>query len=583
MTADLRYSLCLLVGVAACGSDTGPAAPPEATAPIEAHPAFGVDLAPARFELIEDALGIDFVHTGGADGRKLLPETMGSGGCLFDADGDGDLDLYLASGRGWEDAAPATPGRLYLREGDGFVDGTEQAGLAGFHVIGQGAIAADYDGDGDEDLFLTTLGPNLLLRNDGGRFTEVGAAAGVAGSTWTDAAGALHPEWSTGATFADLDGDGWLDLFVCNYLKWSLENHVEVTLTGDVRGYPSPKLYAGSSCRLYRNLGDGRFEDVTAASGVESDEHKALAVATLDVDGDGRLDLFLANDTQPNALLKNLGGMRFEDVGRQAGVGYGADGKVRAGMGVDATTSGGELAIAVGNFSDEPISYFRSRSAERVFFSDDNRAAGLGQSSGPSLTFDLALFDANLDGHTDLLALNGHLEPDIALASASTSWRQRPQLFLGGGPRGRLLDQSDEAGPAFAEELVGRSLVLGDLDGDGDVDVIATQNDGPVRVWRNTGALPERALRVDLQAGAPNHLAIGAEVTVTPAAEGLPTVTRWVRAGSGYLAQGETTLTFGLGEAASAVVEVRWPDGARSTHADLAPGQTHLLRHPDLR
>jgi len=251
-------------------------------------------------------------------------------------------------------------------------------------------------------------------------------------------------------------------------------------------------------------------------------------------------------------------------------------------MGVDATSSGGELAIAVGNFSDEPISFFRSRSAERVFFSDDNRAAGLGRSSGPSLTFDLALLDANLDGHTDLLALNGHLEPDIALASASTSWRQRPQLFLGGGPRGRLLDHSDEAGPALAEELVGRSLVLGDLDGDGDVDVIATQNDGPVRVWRNTGAAPERALRVDLEAAAPNRRAIGAQVTLTPAAEYLPPVTRWVRAGSGYLSQGETTLTFGLGSAPTAEVEVRWPDGASSTHPGLEPGRTHLIRHPDL-
>ena len=566
-------------GLSSCGSGEVSETNASPTLPTERHSTRGAaDLPPASFEPVPDAMGLDFVHTDGADGRKLLPETMGSGGCLFDADGDGDDDLYLVNGRAWEGDA-ASPGRLYLFENGRFSDSTEAAGLAGHTVIGQGAVAADVDGDGDEDLFVTTLGPNLLFRNDGGTFVEVGAAAGVAGRTWTDDAGMAHAEWSTGATIADLDGDGWLDLFVCNYLEWSIETNVDFILTGDIKGYANPRLYKGSTCRLYRNLGDGTFEEVTETSGVLSAEHKALAVTTLDVDDDGLLDLFVANDTQPNVLFRNLGGMRFEDIGRTAGVGYGADGEVRAGMGVDVATyaAEGELAIAVGNFSDEPVSFFRSRSSQRVLYSDDNRAVGLSRSTGPSLTFDVAWLDANLDGWQDLLLLNGHLEPDIAEASATATWRQRPQLFLGLGERGRLVDATDDAGPAFAAPIVGRSLLPADLDGDGDLDVIATQCGGPVQVWRNTTPDPGRALRIDLVGPAPNPRAVGARVHVTggPVAQ-----TTWVRAGSGYLRQTAQELTFGAGEAKALDVTVRWPDGTMTSHPGLTPGSPHRLVHP---
>jgi hypothetical protein len=408
----------------------------------------------------------------------------------------------------------------------------------------------------------------------------VTAEAGVAGEQWMDDGGRSHDEWSTSATFADFDRDGWLDLFVCNYLEWSIENDVLLVLQGDTKGYASPKLYKGSTCRLYRNRGDGTFEDVTKSSGVESSEHKALGVTTADVDDDGWLDILVANDTQPNSLFLNrtgaAGALRFEDVGRGAGMGYGGNGAVRAGMGIDVATyrDADELAIAVGNFAQEPISFFRRVRKDRVLYSDDNVVTGLGRTSGPSLTFATAFLDVDLDGYVDLLALNGHLEPDIHLVTDTTTYRQRPQLFRCRGPKGVFEDITKGAGPAFEAKLVGRGLALGDLDGDLDLDVVAVECGGPAHVWLNTTDATRKPLRLMLLDKAPNVFAIGAEVEV----HGGPFVARrWVRTGGSYLSQHELPLTFGLGDAVVADVTVRWPDGATSNHPGLATGKTHVL------
>ena len=572
--------------LAACGDDEREPDDVRRTGPDEV-PVAQVVLPSFQFVDGTRSLGLDFTHTSGADGRKLLPETMGPGCALFDADLDGDLDLFITNGRAWEGDA-VTTGRFFRMEEGRFVDRTAEVGLDGeaFCLIGQGVSSADYDGDGDWDLYLTNLGPNILLRNDGASFTDVTAEAGVAGSNWTDEAGGTHPEWSTSSTFVDLDADGWLDLVVCNYLEWALENDVPFVLEGDVPGYASPKLYKGATTRVFRNLGDGTFADVTESSGALSQDHKALGVNVADVDRDGRIDVVVANDTQPNVLFLNRteapGEIRLEDVGAQSGVGYGGNGMVRAGMGLDVAFyyadegKAPDLAIAVGNFSAEPISFFRSRRLDRVLFSDDNRVAGLGVSSGPSLTFAMAFVDPNLDGYPDLLAINGHLEPDIALISDSTSFRQRPQLFHNQGRRGRFEDASDHAGPAFERAIVGRGLALGDLDGDLDVDAVVVECGGPAHVWLDETELEGRKpLRIALEMDGPNRYAIGAEVTVTG---GPFPQTRWVRTGSSYLSQHESALTFGVGDAASADVSVRWPDGRTSEHAGLQPGAMHVLR-----
>lgn len=567
--------------LAACGKEEVTEAPKEAVKPTVPRIA-SVDLDPVRFDLAPENWGLDFVHVNGADGRKLLPETMGGGVALFDYDSDGDWDVYFTNARPWEEDEDLSVGRLYAWEDGRFQDVTAEAGLAlpELETIGQGVCAADYDGDGDVDLFVTCLGPNQLLRNDGGRFVNVAQEAGVAGSSWQNEAGEEQAEWSTSATFADFDGDGHLDLFVCNYLEWSLENNVDFTLKGDVKGYASPKLYRGSTCRLYRNAGDGTFEDVTTSSGIESEHHKALGVSVADMNGDGQLDFAVANDTQPNGLFLNEGGMKFRDIAVQAGVGYGTDGAVRAGMGIDIGfyAQPDELAIAVGNFSMEPISFFRSKpGGRRLVFSDDNVTTGLGRSSGPSLTFATGFFDANLDGLLDLVAINGHLDPDIELVTSSTSYLQKPQLFVNTGQRGKFADQSASAGEAFQQARVGRGLAFGDLDGDGDLDAITTECGGPAQVWVNQNPTGRKSLRIALQGKAPNTQAIGAKVVVTG---GPFPQTAWTRTGQAYLSQHEPVLTFGLGDATEANVTVTWPDGQTSEHPALTVGSPHRLQQP---
>ena len=555
----------------ACGEDEiqAPAPAPEYTRAPTADYAVGrgQQEAPAvRFVEAAAVAGIAFVHDNGARGDRWMPETMGSGCAFFDYDGDDLLDVLLVNSGGWH--GEQAPSKLYRNLGDGtFADVSVQAGLD-FAVYGMGVSVADYDADGDADIYLTTLGPNLLLRNDGGRFVDVAKQAGVAGVMWRDDAGNENPEWSTGAAWLDVDGDGWLDLLATNYIRWSPGTDIYTSLDGKEKSYATPQQYPGSTPRLYRNLGDGRFAEITEAAGLLLPGGKSMGVAMTDFESDGLVDLVITNDTQPNFLLHNLGGGRFEERGLAAGIGYDETGRARAGMGVDIASveNDGVLSIAIGNFSREALSLYRQ--AAGAVFVDAAGKARLVQSTLRPLTFGLRFFDYDLDGLQDLILANGHIEPDINAVQKEINYEQVPQLFWNAGA-GQLLDASEKTGGLFLQGLVARGLAVGDFDADGDLDVLMSSNGGPAYLLRNEGPTGN-AVALDLTGKTPNLDAIGARVKATV---GEQLQTRMVRTGSSYLSHSPLTLTFGLGAAQQIdSLEIRWPDGSVEQLPSIAAG-----------
>lgn len=520
--------------------------------------------------------GVDFVHHTGAYGGVLLPETMGSGCAFFDPDGDGDCDLLLLNGDAWpghEGEGPRPTSRLYRNDGGfRFTDVTAQWGLAeSFYAMG--AAVADTDGDGDEDLFVTGVGGYRLYLNEGGRFRRADVEAGLDPGTWTDATGAAHGPFATSACFVDHDGDGLPDLFVCHYVHWSVETDIHATYDGKTKGYATPRQYQGETCRMWRNLGGNRFEDVTDAAGLRNDEGKSLGVCVVDLGDDGLPDLFVSNDTQPDYLYVNQGGGRFVDAGLRMGVAYGPDGTVRAGMGVGSTVVDGRLVLAVGNFSREPVSLWEQRGKVFVNRSD---VSGVGRATLHPLTFGLLFLDADLDGRDDLLLANGHIEPSIGDVESDNSYAQPMQLLLG-REGGRFSDVSGQLGADFTRAAVGRGLAAADLDGDGDLDLCATACGGPVRLLRcDLPGSAGRSLRIRVAGAPPVRHALGARVSVEA---GGRTVVRWVRSGGSYLSESESTLTFGLGEHGRADrVTVRWPGGGEKVLESVGPGELTISR-----
>ena len=561
---------------AACGPEepSAPAPTPEYTKAPTADYAVGRGRkeAPAvRFVDVTREAGLEFRHETGARGDKWMPETMGSGCALFDYDGDGWLDVLLVNSEGWQ--GEKAPGKLYRNLGNGtFADATERAGLD-FSVYGMGATIADYDADGDPDIYLTTLGPNLLLRNDAGRFVDVAREAGVAGVVWRDDAGNENPEWSTGAAWVDVDGDGWLDLLVTNYVHWSPSTDIYTTQDGKGKSYATPQQYPGSTPRLYRNLGAGRFREITEEAGLLLPEGKSMGVAMTDFEDDGRIDLVVTNDTQPNFLLQNLGGGRFEERGLAAGIGYDESGRARAGMGIDiaSVANDGVLSIAIGNFSREALSLYRQAGGE--VFVDAAGRARLMQATLRPLTFGLRFFDYDLDGYQDLILANGHIEPEINSTQKEIEYQQAPQLFWNVGD-GRMVEVSEQTGGPFLKPVVARGLSVGDIDADGDLDVLLTTNGGPAYLLRNEGPTG-RVVELDLTGKAPNRDAIGAKVT---AQVGEQEQVFMVRTGSSYLSHSPTTLTVGLGAAEQIDrLEIRWPDGTVETLEQLAAGANYEI------
>jgi hypothetical protein len=532
--------------------------------------------APLVLRDVASPLGLDFVHETGAFGRKWMPETLGSGGGFLDYDGDGWPDIFLVNGSPWPGRAAGaertSKQRLYRNlSGTGFADVTEEAGLD-LSLYGMGATFADYDGDRDIDVYITGVGDSRLLRNDGGRFTDVSTSAGVLGTSDGGSQG-----WSTCATWLDADRDGRLDLFVCNYVRWSPDTDLQHTLDGVTKAYATPQPYQGQSNRFFRNVDGRRFADVTEDAGLHNPDGKSLGVVVDDFNDDGWPDLFVANDTESNFLYMNDGDGSFTDIALRAGVGYDELGRARAGMGTDVADLAGEgrLSIAIGNYSGEPISLYTQ--VETDLYRDVAGTAGLAGRTLLPLTFGLRFVDLDLDGDQDLVLANGHLEPGINAVQDNVTFAQRPQLMLNDG-HGRFSEVSRVVGADFQEPVVGRGLATADVDRDGDFDVLLTVNGGRPRLFRNDLSLNDHNwIRLRLHEDSPNWNAVGAKILVF---SGDLAQRQIVRTGSSYLAQSElSAVTFGLGARTRVdSVLVRWPtSGAVTRHGPFTPGAEYAI------
>jgi hypothetical protein len=585
MKLRLVSLLAVATGVAGCGPRATPPTVAAAIAPIRPLPLPAERLPTVRFVDVTEAAGLRFVHTNGAAGAKLLPETMGAGAAFLDYDGDGDQDLLLVNSDEWTHPGPGPrpTQALYRNDGHGrFEDVTVRAGLdASF--FGMGAAVGDYDNDGDPDIYITALGGGHLFRNEGGTFRDV-----------TDEVH-LGPVdgWLTGAAFFDMENDGDLDLFVCRYVDWSPETDraqsTQLTGTGQGPAYDPPTAYNGSFCFLLRNDG-GRFTDVSEEAGIrvrtpdlKAPYAKALGVAPYDVDGDGLVDLAVSNDTVANFLFHNLGGGKFAEIGMTAGIAFDPSGATRAGMGIDWADlkNDGSLGLAIGNFANEMMALYVTDEPAGLQFADLAALNGLGAPTQPPMKFGLVFFDYDLDGRLDLLLANGHLESDIARVQATETYAQSAQLFWNTGRprRDRFVPVGpDAAGPDLFRPIVGRGASYADIDGDGDLDVLLTANGGPARLFRNMGSGRNHWLRLHLKGRTSNRDAIGARVTVR--AGGIEQRRQLFPAKS-YLCSVELPLTFGLGPAASAEsTTIVWPSGKTSELTGLEAGRLHVVDEP---
>jgi enediyne biosynthesis protein E4 len=543
------------------GAAATSAAVPAFPAATNATPAAGV-----AFTDVTQASGLRFKHVSGAFGKKYLPETMGAGGAFLDFDGDGWQDILLVNSKNWPGRpGPKVTSALYRNNKGTFVDVTKAAGLDA-EMYGMGVTTADYDNDGRVDVYITGLGGNRLYRNlGGGKFADVTAKAGVG-----------NGGFSTSAAFFDYDKDGKLDLFVANYVQWEIEKDLHCTLDGKSKSYCTPESYKGQSPTLYHNRGDGTFEDVTKRAGLENPGSKALGVTLLDFDGDSWLDLFVANDTQPNKLYRNAGNGTFKDLGLAAGVAFSEAGVARAGMGVDAADydGSGRPSLIIGNFSNEMMALYHNEGTG--LFIDEAPTSTIGQATLLSLTFACFFFDYDLDGQLDIFAVNGHVSDDIEAVQPKVKYAQTPHLFRNLGGK-KFEAVTARSGDALQRPMVGRGGAYADYDNDGDLDVLVTVNGGAARLLRNDGGNRNHYLRVKTVGTKSNRDGIGAKVVLTTAAGRKPWAV--VKTGSSYLSQSELAVTFGLGTATQVPrVEVTWPSGQVDVLMNVAADRTVVVQ-----
>jgi enediyne biosynthesis protein E4 len=498
-------------------------------------------------EVPASASGISWVHTAGKSPEKYLPETSGAGCAFLDYDNDGWMDIYLVnSGRcDFYDPNPPLRNALYRNNRDGtFTDVTEKAGVAG-GGYGQGVAVGDYNGDGFPDLYVTQYGRSILYRNNGdGTFTDVTEKAGVAA-----------PGWSSSAVWFDYDNDGRLDLFVCQFVEFSKSKNLPCVTYNNRPGYCIPSLYKPTPNWLFHNNGDGTFTDVSKSSGIAEHLGKAWGVVAADLNNDGRLDLFVANDTTANSLFMNRDAGKFEEIGALAGVAFSEAGKARSGMGVDAAdvNQDGWLDLFVANLDHQEYSLYENNHDET--FDDESGAMGIAGATRLMSGWGLKFFDYDNDGDLDLFIANGNPDDLIQTIEKDVTYREPLLLFHGEGKTMR--DVSAESGPIFRKDFSARGLAIGDFNNDGAVDVLVAVNDGAPLLLRNHAARGHHWLGVRLVGRDSNRDAIGARLTWRA---GDMKRSRTKVGGGSYLSSHDPRVVLGLGARTKIdLLEVQWP------------------------
>jgi len=518
-----------------------------------------------QFVDVTRSAGLTFTHYNGAFGKKYLPEALGPGVAFIDYDGDGWQDLFFTNGTDWpgQHRRASTLHLFHNNHNGTFMDVIYAAGLdVGLYAMG--VAVGDYDNDGYDDLFVTAVGQSRLFRNDKGIFKDVTKEAGLAGPN----------EFSTSAAWVDFDRDGNLDLVVGNYVQWTPQTDLFCTLDGTNKSYCTPESYKGASPRLWRNRGNGTFEDVTSKAGLFDPTSKTLGVAVLDVNQDLWPDLLFANDTQPNRLYINNGKGGFAERGVPSGVAFSEDGVARAGMGVDAADydRSGYPSILITNFSNQMLALYHNEG--NGLFVDEAPRSAVGRASLLTLGFGCFFFDYDLDGWLDIFVANGHLESDIERIQNRIKYAQPPHLFRNEG-KGGFAEATQSLGNALRQPRVGRGVAYGDFDNDGDLDIVMTTNGGPAVLLRNDGG-SNHGLRLRLEGTRSNRDGFGAFVRVTAGGE---TQSQMLRSGSSYLSQSERVLTFGLGSRTQAdAVEIRWPSGQVDRMTNVKAGGTVTIK-----